>query len=479
MKKTLVLMMAVLMTLGSASGYAWADEVAGNDTETVVEQTEAVVTEPAETEVVETEAAETEVMETEAAETEAPETVAAETETVKTEALEAQASEIEPADDEDPVLVEAGCSITLLFPGEGEFGTTIEAGKDCTLKFKTSGLDRYPGAVIKGEAGLSDDEGTGIASPFPEGKACEVKGSSLVLHGSYLRKNLDQDEDLMITVSVIYKGKEITSDGGWCSVESMPVSDLKISVNDAVYTGQAQTPKVTVKDGKETLEEGKNYKVSYSDNVKIGTGKVTIRGIGNYNGKVTKTFEIGYKCKAPVISKAQVGKYIRLTWGKVDGAEQYRVFRKTGKGKWTVLTDTKDTAWTDKTVKSGTQYTYAVRCVSADGKTLTSAYRKPGTTVVFLSRAKISSVTTPKKGQLALKWKKVSKADGYQIQYSRNSKFSRGNKTVTVKGGKKTSKTISKLTGKKNYYVRVRAYKTVNGKKYYSDWSVKKQIKVR
>ncbi|MBR1763701.1 MAG: fibronectin type III domain-containing protein, partial [Eubacterium sp.] len=75
------------------------------------------------------------------------------------------------------------------------------------------------------------------------------------------------------------------------------------------------------------------------------------------------------------------------------------------------------------------------------------------------------------------KWsKQATQTTGYQIQYATNSKFTKNKKTVTVKGTKTTSKTVSKLKAKKKYYVRVRTYKTVNGKKYYSGWSKAKTV---
>lgn len=73
--------------------------------------------------------------------------------------------------------------------------------------------------------------------------------------------------------------------------------------------------------------------------------------------------------------------------------------------------------------------------------------------------------------------KKVSGAKGYQIKYSTSKKFTKKTtKTVKVK---KTTKTVTKLKKKKTYYAKVRAYKTVNGKTYYSKWSTVKKVKVR
>ena len=89
---------------------------------------------------------------------------------------------------------------------------------------------------------------------------------------------------------------------------------------------------------------------------------------------------------------------------------------------------------------------------------------------------KLSKVSAKKKGFEA-KWKRQStQTKGYQIQYSTDSKFKSGNKTVTVNKNSTTKKTISKLKAKKKYYVRIRTYKTVGKQKYYSDWS--KSVKV-
>lgn len=87
----------------------------------------------------------------------------------------------------------------------------------------------------------------------------------------------------------------------------------------------------------------------------------------------------------------------------------------------------------------------------------------------------VSKLTAGKKA-FTVKWKKqATQTTGYQIQYSRSSNF-KSAKNVTVSKNKTTSKKISKLSAKKKYYIRVRTYKTVNGKKIYSDWSKVKTV---
>ena len=76
------------------------------------------------------------------------------------------------------------------------------------------------------------------------------------------------------------------------------------------------------------------------------------------------------------------------------------------------------------------------------------------------------------------KWSKgKNDVSGYQIKCSKN-KSMKGAKTVTA-GKSVTSKKISGLKANTKYYVQVRAYKTVDGKKYYSDWSAKKSVKTK
>lgn len=82
-----------------------------------------------------------------------------------------------------------------------------------------------------------------------------------------------------------------------------------------------------------------------------------------------------------------------------------------------------------------------------------------------------------RKRAFTVKWKKqVTQTTGYQIQYSTSSTFKSGNKTVLITKKSTVSKKVSNLKAGKKYYVRIRTYKNVNGKKYYSSWSAKKAV---
>lgn len=96
-----------------------------------------------------------------------------------------------------------------------------------------------------------------------------------------------------------------------------------------------------------------------------------------------------------------------------------------------------------------------------------------GVPAMAASKAPSTQITSIKAGNksFTVKWKKKS-CTGYQVQYSTSKKFAKKNtKTVKVKKAKTTKATVKKLKGKKKYYVRVRTYKTVKKKNYYSKWS--------
>lgn len=96
------------------------------------------------------------------------------------------------------------------------------------------------------------------------------------------------------------------------------------------------------------------------------------------------------------------------------------------------------------------------------------------------SSTKITKITAAKKS-FKITWKKHTKnTTGFQVRYSTSKKFTaKKTKTVTVKGNKKTATTIKKLKANKKYYVQVRTYKTVKGKKYVSSWSKVKTVKTK
>lgn len=118
----------------------------------------------------------------------------------------------------------------------------------------------------------------------------------------------------------------------------------------------------------------------------------------------------------------------------------------------------------------------------ATAPSTTQPTTKPSTTknteAVKPKKTSIKKLSKGKK-KFTVTWAKVSGVKGYQIQYSSDKKLKKNNKSVTVTKQKTTKATVKKLKSKKKYYVRVRTYKTVNGKKIYSSWSKVKSVKTK
>ncbi len=143
-----------------------------------------------------------------------------------------------------------------------------------------------------------------------------------------------------------------------------------------------------------------------------------------------------------------------------------------------------------KTLKQGTDYSVKIssgrKNVGQYTVTVTFMGNYSGTKkltyTIVPKGTSVSSLSAGKK-QFTAKWSKQStQTSGYEIQYSLKSNM-KSAKSVTVKKNSTTSTTVKNLQSGKNYYVRIRTYKTVkiNGKstKLYSSWSSAKKIKTK
>lgn len=93
------------------------------------------------------------------------------------------------------------------------------------------------------------------------------------------------------------------------------------------------------------------------------------------------------------------------------------------------------------------------------------------------AKTKVQKISAGKKS-ITAQWEKVAGVSAYQVQIATNKKFSKNKKTFKV-SKKSTKVKIKKLKAKKVYYVRVRSYKKVNGKKVYSKWSTVRKVKTK
>ncbi len=167
--------------------------------------------------------------------------------------------------------------------------------------------------------------------------------------------------------------------------------------------------------------------------------------------------------------------------GALPNAEIYVADQKTGKRQDSAIAKTDANGKASVTfTKAGTYYLTAIRDEAAGYITM------PWCKVTVTKKAatakpkKVTGVKVKgKKKAIAVSWKKVSNANGYQILCAKDAKFKKGKKTVTVKTKKTTKKTVKKLKSGKKYYVKVRAYKKVSGDKVYGAYSKVKKVKTK
>ena len=239
---------------------------------------------------------------------------------------------------------------------------------------------------------------------------------------------------------------------------SISKASVTLSTSTYAYDGKAKTPSVTVKVGGKTLKKDTDYTVSYSNNTKVGTAKVTITGKGNYTGSVSKTYSIKNDFKKATVSGISTKAF-------------------TGKN----ITQTITVKYNGKTLKKGTDYTVSYSNNKSIGTATVKIAGKGSYTGTITKTFKINPAKqeiqklTAKSKAFFVDWAQKGSATGYEIQYATNSKFTSAKK-VTITNKKTDKTTVSKLSGKKKYYVRVRSYTTVKGTKYYGAWSASKSV---
>lgn len=171
----------------------------------------------------------------------------------------------------------------------------------------------------------------------------------------------------------------------------------------------------------------------------------------------------------------------KLSWNKVTGSSGYEVLRATSKtGTYKsvkTITSGSTVSYTDKSLATGTTYYYKVRAYrTVDKKKVYSSYSSVVSAKPVLKTPSVKLTSGSKKA--TIKWEKISGASGYEV-YRATSKSGKYSKLKTITKNSTVSYVNSSLTKNKTYYYKVRAYRTVNGKKIYSSYSVAKSVKVK
>lgn len=210
-----------------------------------------------------------------------------------------------------------------------------------------------------------------------------------------------------------------------------------------------------------TNVNGVNFMGAYSETVKVETA------VGAVNLKVS----------------AYSNNSVTLTWNKQTAANGYEIFKYDASSKKYVLckniTNPNTNTCTVTGLATNKKYSFKARAYQIDDSEKT--YSPFGAVVsqsTSIAKPKLNSAKSTSKKKIKASWSKVGGASGYQVMWSTYKNFSKNYKTKSVKS-KYLSKTVTTAQSKKVYYVRVRAYKTISGKKVYSQWSSTKKVKTK
>ena len=235
---------------------------------------------------------------------------------------------------------------------------------------------------------------------------------------------------------------------------------LTLSEISYVYDGTYKKPAATVTFNGKVLQEGKDYTISYRNNLNVGVTTVIATGMGDYTGYTSKNFTITKRAMAG--GTVSVASSVSFTGSNITPSVTVKV--------------------AGRTLTSGTDYTVSYSNNKNVGTSNIYVYGKGNYSGslsakfdIVPAKQQIQKLETKYKG-FYIDWAQKGSATGYDIEYSVNSNMS-GAVSKHLTANKPDTLTVSGLAGDKTYYVRVRSYTNVNGKVYYGAWSDVKSIK--
>jgi len=235
---------------------------------------------------------------------------------------------------------------------------------------------------------------------------------------------------------------------------------ITLSETSYVYDGTYKKPAATVTFGGKLLQEGKDYTISYRNNLNVGVTTVIATGMGDYTGYTSKNFTITKRAMAG--GTVSVASSVSFTGSNITPSVTVKV--------------------AGRTLTSGTDYTVSYSNNKNVGTSNVYVYGKGNYSGslsakfdIVPAKQQIQKLETKYKG-FYIDWAQKGSATGYDVEYSVNANMS-GAVSKHLTANKPDTLTISGLSGDKTYYVRVRSYTNVNGKVYYGAWSDVKSIK--
>ena len=235
---------------------------------------------------------------------------------------------------------------------------------------------------------------------------------------------------------------------------------LTLSETSYVYDGTYKKPAATVTFGGKVLQEGKDYTISYRNNLNVGVTTVIATGMGDYTGYTSKNFTITKRAMAG--GTVSVASSVSFTGSNITPSVTVKVAGRTL------------TSGTDYTVSYSNNKNVGKATVRITGKGNYSGSLNAKFDIVP-AKQQIQKLETKYKG-FYIDWAQKGSATGYDVEYSVNANMS-GAVSKHLTANKPDTLTVNGLSGDKTYYVRVRSYTNVNGKVYYGAWSDVKSIK--
>ena len=256
--------------------------------------------------------------------------------------------------------------------------------------------------------------------------------------------------------------------------------DVNVSVENVTYTGSAVTPDILAKIEDYKLVLGKDYTLSYSNNINIGTATITVTGIENVTGVRVIEFKIIPKANGLISYSNPKKTSLRLDWTIAVGITGYKIYVYDFSVKKYVLkktiNDPNTLHCTVKGLTAGETYNFKIATyLTVDGVDYISN----------LSVNVLETMTVPadskivqligKNHSVQIRWKKINGASGYIIyRYKKNSK--KYVRIAKIAGNTKFTYTNKNLKKSKTYKYKVVAYKQLNGKTLKGKMSAKKSV---
>lgn len=120
--------------------------------------------------------------------------------------------------------------------------------------------------------------------------------------------------------------------------------------------------------------------------------------------------------KTPALRVSNAAGGVQISWDKIEGAENYRIFYRNASGDWARMTTTSATSLLDDDVRSGNSYTYTVRCVTADGERYTSYFDTAGKGIRYIAAPVLLSAAGTDDG-IRISWEASAGASKYRVFY--------------------------------------------------------------